>query len=67
MSTTPVTPLSEEQKIMQTVIIASGAAQQIAAVWGHETISSLIGEVPALAPVVVGFLDAILAATKKKA
>jgi hypothetical protein len=56
-----------EQKVLQTATIAATAASQIANVWGHSTVASLVGEVPALAPAVVGFLDAIIAATNHPA
>ena len=61
MATTPQAPLTTEQKVLQTVTIQAAAASQIAAVWGHSSIANLIGEVPALAPVMIGFLDAIIA------
>jgi hypothetical protein len=63
---TPVAPLTTEQKVVQSISIVAGAASQVAAVWGHETLSSLISEVPELAPVVAGFADAILASLAAK-
>lgn len=66
MASPAVVQPTEEQKILQTIQISTKAASDIATVWGHATLSSLIGEVPALAPVMVGFLDAILASVKAK-
>jgi hypothetical protein len=67
MATPVITPLTLEQKVLQSIMIEAKAASDVAAVWGHQTVSNLVAEVPLLAPAMVGFLDAIIAATKHPA